>query len=91
MHKLLILFTVSLVLAIYLMNWNEIISKRTPVKAKDGRPCGYVIAEFNDYLLILDGKLISREYMVPKDEVDRYDGRELFVKIQYEMISAYPF
>jgi hypothetical protein len=42
-------------------------------------------------LLILDGKLISREYMVPKDEVDRYDGRELFVKIQYEMISAYPF
>ena len=91
MHKLLILFTVSLVIAIQLMNWNEIISKRTPVKAKDGRACGYVVAEYDNYLLILDGKIISREYMVPKDEVERYDGRELFVKIQYEMISGYPF
>ena len=73
------------------MNRDEIISKRTPVKAKDGKSCGYVIAEYLNYLLIIDGKLISREYMVPKDKVEKYDGRELHVKMQSEMISSYPF
>ncbi len=73
------------------MNWDEIISNRTPVKAKDGRSCGYVVAEYDNSFLIIDGKTISHEYMVPKDEVERYDGRELHVKIQYEMISEHPF
>ncbi len=91
MQKLLIPSGVSILRVIQKMNWDEIISKRTPVKAKDGKSCGYVIAEYLNYLLIIDGKLVSREYMVPKDEVERYDGRELHVKMQYDMISGYPF
>jgi len=73
------------------MDWNVIISNRTPVKANDGRSCGYVIGEYKDNLLILDGRVISREYMLPKDKVERYDGSELYVRIPYDMISTYPF
>jgi hypothetical protein len=73
------------------MDWNIIISNRTPVKANDGRSCGYVVGEYKDNLLILDGRVITHEYMLPKDKVDRYDGSELYVRIPYDMISTYPF
>jgi hypothetical protein len=73
------------------MDWNIIISNRTPVKANDGRSCGYVVGEYKDNLLILDGRVISHEYMLPKDKVDRYDGIELYVRIPYDLISTYPF
>jgi hypothetical protein len=73
------------------MDWNIIISNRTPVKANDGRSCGYVIGEYKDNLLILDGRVISHEYMLPKDKVDRYDGIELYVRIPYDLIPTYPF
>ena len=73
------------------MDWNIIISNRTPVKANDGRSCGYVVGEYKDNLLILDGRVISHEYMLPKDKVERYDVSELYVRISYDMISTYPF
>ena len=40
------------------MDWNIIISNRTPVKANDGRSCGYVVGEYKDNLLILDGRVM---------------------------------
>jgi hypothetical protein len=73
------------------VDWNIIISNRTPVKANDGRSCGYVIGEYKDNLLILDGRVISHEYMLQKDKVERYDGSELYMRIPYDMISTYPF
>jgi hypothetical protein len=69
------------------MNWHEIVSKRTPVKSNDNANCGYVASEYGDNLVVIEGKWISSEYMIPKDIVKGYDGRELSLKIRYDEIG----
>lgn len=69
------------------MNWNEIITKRTPVKTKDSASCGYVAGEYKDNLLVIEGSVISKEYLIPKDKVRDYDGRELSLTMRHDEIS----
>jgi hypothetical protein len=70
-----------------LINWNEIVKRRTPVKTKDNAGCGYVVGEYQDNLLVIAGKLVSNEYIIPKNKVDNYDGKELSLNIRYDQIS----
>lgn len=70
------------------MNWNDVISHRTPVRTKDSISFGYVADEYKDNLLIIEGRLVSHEYVIPKDKVDSYDGRELSLKIRHDEISS---
>ncbi len=69
------------------MNWHEIVTKRTPVKTKDRAGYGYVVGEYKDNLLVIEGKLVSHEYMIPKGKVDNYDGRELCLNIRSDQIN----
>ncbi len=69
------------------MNWNEIVTKRTPVKTKDRAGHGYVVGEYKANLLVIEGKLVSHEYMIPKGKVDNYDGRELCLNIRSDQIN----
>jgi hypothetical protein len=69
------------------MNWNEIITKRTPVKTKDSASCGYVAGEYKDNLLVIEGSLISKEYLIPKDKVGDYDGKKLSLTMRHDEIS----
>jgi hypothetical protein len=56
------------------MNWDQIISKRTSVKTKDNENFGYVAGQYEDNLLVIKGRVISHEYMIPKNDVeDVYD------------------
>ncbi len=70
------------------MNWSEIISKRAPVRTKDNTSCGYVAGEYRENLLVIEGSIVAREYVIPKDKVANYDGRELSVKIRHDEISS---
>jgi hypothetical protein len=56
------------------MNWHEIISRGTPVKTKDS--AGYGEGEYENSLLVIMEKLVSQEYLIPKKNVDSYDGKE---------------
>ena len=38
------------------MNWNEIISNRTPVRTKDSARFGYVADEYKDTFVVIEGK-----------------------------------
>jgi hypothetical protein len=58
------------------MNWNSIISNRTAVRTKDNTRFGYVAGEYKDSFVVIERKTVSREYVIPKDKVDHYDGRE---------------
>jgi hypothetical protein len=66
------------------MNWDQIISKRTPLKTKDSENFGYVAGQYN--LLVIEGRIVSHEYMIPKNEVEDYDGRELSLRIRHDQI-----
>jgi len=70
------------------MNWNEIISNRTPVRTKDSTNFGYVAGEYKDSLVVIKGKIVSHEYGIPKDKVDNYNGRELSLKMRNDEIGS---
>ena len=69
------------------MNWNEIITKRTPVRSKDNTSFGYVAAEYKDNLLVIEGTLVSKEYLIPKNKVSDYNGKELSLTMRQDEIS----
>jgi hypothetical protein len=70
------------------MDWYKIISNRTPVRTKDSATFGYVAGQYEDSLVVIEGKTVSHEYVIPKDKVDKYDGRELSLKIRYDEINS---
>jgi hypothetical protein len=45
------------------------------------------MGEYRDNLLVIDGRLVSSEYMIPKDKVRNYDGRELSFKRRHDEIN----
>jgi hypothetical protein len=69
------------------MNWNKIISNRTPVQTKDLTRFGYVAGEYKDSLVVIEGKLVSHEYVIPKAKVDHYDGRKLSLNMRIDEIG----
>jgi hypothetical protein len=71
----------------YNVNWDRIVSKRTPVKTKDSEDFGYVAGQYKDNLLVIEGRVVSHEYMIPKNEVEHYDGRELSLRIRHDQIN----
>jgi hypothetical protein len=82
-YKLLLIIFAST----YKMNWDQIISKRTSVKTKDNENFGYVAGQYKDNFLVIEGRVVSHEYMIPKNEVEDYDGRELSLRIRQDQIS----
>jgi hypothetical protein len=69
------------------MNWNAIISNRTPVRTKDSTMFGHVAGEYKDSFVVIEGRTVSQEYVIPKDKVDHYDGRELSLKMRHDEIG----
>lgn len=49
------------------MNWNAIISNRTPVRTKDSTSFGYVAGDYKDSFLVIEGRTVSHEYVIPKE------------------------
>jgi hypothetical protein len=70
------------------VNWDQIISKRTPVKTKDSENFGYVAGQYKDNLLVIEGRTVSHEYMIPKNEVEEYDGRKVCLRIRHDQITS---
>jgi hypothetical protein len=70
------------------MNWNKIISNRTPVRTKDSARFGYVVGEYKDSLLVIDGRTVSHEYIIPKEKVENYNGIELSLRMRHDELSS---
>jgi hypothetical protein len=69
------------------LNWSQIISNRTPVKTKDRANCGYVASEYMDNFVIIEGRFVSNEYMIPKNKVENHDGTQLSLAMRYDEIN----
>jgi hypothetical protein len=70
------------------MDWQQIVSSRATVKTKDNTKFGYVAGEYKDSIVVIEGRVVSHEYAIPKDKVENYDGRELSLKMRHEEISS---
>jgi hypothetical protein len=74
------------------LDWSEIIRSKKKVKARDKIPCGNVIAEYKDNIIVLDGEeIVSHEYIIPKSKVDNCNGGELYLSIPYSMLLNFDF
>jgi hypothetical protein len=58
------------------------------VRTKDSARLGYVAGQYGDSLVVIEGKIVSHEYVIPKDKVEKYDGRELSLKIRHDEINS---
>jgi hypothetical protein len=70
------------------MNWHKIISNRTCVRTKDSARLGYVAGEYKDSLVVIEGRIVSHEYIIPKEKVENYNGIELFLKMRHDELSS---
>jgi len=74
-----------------ILDWQELANSRKRVRDSDKYPCGNLIAEYKDNIIILEGDIKSHEYMVPKSKVGYYDGQEIYLDIPYSMLSDFNF
>jgi len=58
------------------------------VRASDARLCGNAIAEYGDNIVILEHGANFRKYIIPKSEVERYDGSDVYL-IPRSMLSTF--
>ena len=73
-----------------IINWLDLTESKKDVKASDQKPCGNVIAEYKDKLVIIEGASIkSHEYIVPKSTVDHYDGKNLYLNISRDTLLEF--
>jgi hypothetical protein len=69
-------------------NWDEMVrSKRLIVKTNDKRPCGNLMAECKDNIIIEHHITKPHEYMIPKSKVVDYNASEVYLDLSYETLS----
>lgn len=73
------------------LDWNQITESKKPVRCSDLRPCGNVIGQFNDNIIIIEWAPRSNEYMVPKSKVERDDGKEIRLNISHNELSNFGY
>ena len=61
-------------------DWDNIVISKKTVRSKDNTPIGNVIANYNDYILVIDD-INNHTYKIPKSYVENYNGSELFLNI----------
>jgi hypothetical protein len=60
----LLLLNVEIVLS---LDWAAITGKKNLVKSSDQKPCGNIIAEYNDNFFVIRGEAVKlSQYMIPK-------------------------
>jgi hypothetical protein len=75
-----------------MINWSHLTESKKEVRASDRKPCGNVIAEYKDKLVIIEGATVkSHEYIIPKSIVDHYDGRNIYLNISRDALLRFDF
>jgi hypothetical protein len=74
------------------LDWTAITGKKNLVKSSDQKPCGNIIAEYNDNIFVIRGETVkSCGYMIPKSKIDHYDGKELFLDVPYDKLTDFHY
>jgi hypothetical protein len=73
-------------------DWHEIIQAKRTAMTSDQTVCGNVIAEYRDNIIIIEfDETKLNEYMIPKSNVDHYDGRNVRLSISGNVLSSFCF
>jgi hypothetical protein len=70
-----------------LPDWDNIVKSKKNVRSKDNNPIGNVIANYKDYILVIDD-INNHTYKIPKSYVENYDGSELYLSINHQDLKT---
>jgi hypothetical protein len=63
-------------------DWNLVVDSKYEVATSDQALCGSIVAEFKDAVIVLNfGLYQTNKFLVPKSEVDGFDGTHVRLKI----------
>lgn len=71
------------------IDWNEVAKSNKGTRTSDNQPCGNIIAEHDDSIIISEGVINVHEYVVPKSKVGYYNGSEVYLIIPYNILSIF--
>jgi len=67
-----------------LTDWDNIIKSKKNVRTKDNISVGNVVANYDDYILVIEGVINKHTYKIPKSSIESYNGSEIILNINYQ-------
>ena len=69
------------------IDFSELVISKKGVISSDNQPCGNIIGEREDNIIVEQGR--SHVYHIPKSKISGYDGTQLILNIPFSELSNF--
>ena len=70
-------------------DWDNIIKSKKNVRTKDNISVGNVVANYENYILVIEGVINKRTYKIPKSSIESYNGSEIILNINHQDLKTF--
>ncbi|HEX7143194.1 MAG TPA: hypothetical protein VF222_12025 [Nitrososphaeraceae archaeon] len=70
-------------------DWDNIIKSKKNVRTKDNISVGNVVANYDNYILVIDGVINKHTYKIPKSSIESYNGSEILLNINHQDLKTF--
>jgi hypothetical protein len=70
------------------MDWDNIIKSKKNVLTKDNISIGNVAANYDNYILVIDGVINKHRYKISKSSIESYNGSEIRLNINHQNLKT---
>ena len=71
------------------MDWDNIIKSKKNVRTKDNISIGNVAANYDNYILVIDGVINKHRYKISKSSIESYNGSEIRLNINHQNLKTF--
>ena len=71
------------------MDWDNIIKSKKNVLTKDNISIGNVAANYDNYILVIDGVINKQRYKISKSSIESYNGSEIRLNINHQNLKTF--
>jgi len=71
------------------MDWDNIIKSKKNVRTKDNISIGNVAANYDNYILVIDGVINKHRYKISKSSIESYNGSEIRLNINHQNLKIF--
>jgi hypothetical protein len=72
-----------------LTDWDNIIKSKKNVRTKDNISVGNVVANYENYILVIEGVINKHTYKIPKSSIESYNGSEIILNINHQDLKTF--
>lgn len=70
-------------------DWDNIIKSKKNVRTKDNISVGNVVANYENYILVIEGVINKHTYKIPKSSIESYNGSEIILNINHQDLKTF--